>query len=280
MKLIGKSIISAVSAMVLIMCASSTMADTVLSTTTFGSLADGYGGFNAEVTTPLTGLPAPAWTLETTGVRMSNAPTNDSGQVNSTLLNEFILTQTAGYSYQITGVMDWISTYAADNNRAGILLFANSNDLAGADSGLSLQYNLGNGQIRILAGGVNGATEDASNVAYGGLSGSNAIGTTFTFVADVAFDGLNIDVDFTLIDENDYSQTTSASVVAADYLGPYFGFGTRGRIRNTSPGVNDFPFIYEANSFEIIETVPVPEPSSLALLGLGGLMLLNWRRRA
>lgn len=252
----------------LLACSSPAMA----ALTTFGSDNDGYGGFTAEVST-IVPTPAPAWTLETDAARMTNDPITDSGQVNSSLLKQFVLDRTAGNSYTITGVLDWVSTYASDNNRAGILLFANTGDLAGADSGLSLQYNIGNGQIRILNGGVNGSVEDLSNVAYNGLSGAAAIGTTFSFVADVEFVGTEVAVDFTLIDENSFSQTTSATVDAANFTGEFFGFGTRGRVRNTTPGTNDAGFIYDAKSFEV-----VPEPGSLALLGLGGLCLM--RRRA
>lgn len=245
------------------------------SLTTFGSANEGYGGFTAQVSTLLPEkTPAPAWTLDANAARMTNAATNDSGQVNSSLLNEVTLTRTAGSAYTITGVIDWVSTYAADNNRAGILLFATSGDLAGADTGLSLQLNLGIGTFRVLTAGVNGGTTLVT-ATYNGLNGASAVGTVFTFVADVTFVGTNIDVDFTLIDQNSFAQTISTTVAAASYTGEFFGFATRGRVRGTTPGVNDVPFIYDAKSFQV---AAVPEPASAALLGLGALAALRRRR--
>ena len=222
--------------------------------TTFGSDNEGYGGFTASVSS-ITPTPAPAWTLEATAARFTNGPTTDSGQVNSSLLKEFILSRTDGSTATITGVLDLVSTYAADNNRFGISLFANTVDLAGIDTGLSLQYNLGSGSMQIR-NGVNGTTPVTA--AYGGLSGASAVGTTFTFLADVAFVGTDIEIDFTLTDQNNFSQTLSHTVVAADFTGTHFGFGTRGRVRNTIAGTNDFPFIYNAKTFTVVDTPPPP----------------------
>lgn len=178
----------------------------------FGSDNDGYGGFTAEVST-IVATPAPAWTLETDAARMTNAPTADSGQVNSSLLREYTLDRTPGSSYTITGVLDWVSTYAADNNRAGIMLFATSGNLAGADSGLSLQYNIGSGAFRIAGGGVNGS--DLATASYGVVAErADRIGTVFTYIADIAFVGTDIEVDFTL-NNGVTSQSLSTTVAAA-----------------------------------------------------------------
>ncbi|MCB1130093.1 MAG: PEP-CTERM sorting domain-containing protein [Verrucomicrobiae bacterium] len=229
--------------------------------TLFGTDNDGYGGFTADVSAGGS-TPAPEWGLTTTSARMTNAPTGDSGQVNSSLLKLFNLNRTSGTSYTITGLIDIVNTYAADNNRFGISLFANTIDLAGIDSGLSLQHNLGTGAFRILSGGVNGST--LVSATYGGLNGSSAIGSTFTYQADLAFVGTDIEVDFTLTDQNNFSQTVSTTVAAAGLSGEYFGFGTRGRVRSTVPGTNDIPFIYDARSFDV---TLVPEPSPALLLG-------------
>jgi hypothetical protein len=226
----------------------------------FGSDNEGYGGFAAGASA-IVPTPAPAWELTATAARFTNGPTADSGQVNSSLLKQYTLDRTEGSSCTITGVIDIVSTYAADNNRFGILIFATSGDLTGADTGLSLQHNLGNGQFRILNGGVNGSGVTTYNVAatYNGLNGASAIGTTFTYRAELTFVGTDIGVDFTLTDQNDFSQTLSTTVPAADFTGTYFGFGTRGRVRSTVPGTNDIPFIYDAKSYSVIN---VPAPSS------------------
>lgn len=240
--------------------------------TTFGSDNDGYGGFTAEVST-IVPTPSPAWTLEANGARMTNGPTGDSGQVNSSLLKEYTLTRTSGTSYTIAGVLDIVSTYAADNNRFGISLFANTVDLTGINTGLSLQHNLGTGNFLILGGGIVGST--LASASFGGLNLASAIGTTFTYQADIAFVGTDIEIDFTLIDENNFSQTISATVAAASYAGTHFGFGTRGRVRNTIVGTNDAPFIYDARSFDV---TMIPEPSAMLLLS-GGIFGWTMLRR-
>jgi hypothetical protein len=222
--------------------------------TVFGTDNDGYGGFTAHVavTDPAT---VPGWAELADAVQFGNDGTSNTGFVNSNLLKEYNLSRTDGSSATITGVIDIVSTYAADNNRFGISLFATSDGIAGADTGLSLQHNLGNGQFRILAAGVNGSILNV-NANYLGLNLADAIGTTFTYRADIAFVGTNIEIDFTLTDQNDFSQTLSITVAAADYPGTYFGFGTRGRVRNNNPGVNDIPFIYDAKTFSVVDVPP------------------------
>lgn len=243
-------------------------------TTTFGSDNDGYGGFTAD-NSLIIPTPEPEWTLGTSGAIFTNGPIGDSGQVNSSLLKQFTLDRTAGMSYTITGIADWTSTYAADNNRLGILLFSSSDDITGADSGISLQVNAGTNTIRFLLGGVNGTQNTSATLS--GVTGADLIGQTLTYSADVDFVGTDINIDFTLsAPVNSYSQTISATVAAADYTGDFFGFGSRGRQRSTTPGVNDIPFVYEAKSFDVSV---IPEPSTLALLGAAAGMLHLLRRR-
>lgn len=238
----------------------------------FGSDNDGYGGFTSGISSSL-GSPLPTWSEELNGVRFTNAPTNDSGQVNSSLLRQFTLDRTDGRSFTITGVADWTSTYAgSDNNRLGIALFATSDDLAGAETGLSLHVNLSASQIRITPG-VNGTA--ISSAALSGVTNTQLIGQTLTYVAAISFVGSNIEIDFTLsAPVNSYSQTISTTVAAASYTGDNFGFSSRGRVRNTSVGVNDSPFIYEAQSFTV-----VPEPTTMGLVfGALGVGLMVRRR--
>ncbi|MCB1134449.1 MAG: hypothetical protein KDN05_25265, partial [Verrucomicrobiae bacterium] len=82
---------------------------------------------------------------------------------------------------------------------------------------------------------------------------------------DLTFVGTDIEIDFTLTDQNDFSQLIEATVAAGDFPGTYFGFGTRGRVRYTVPGTNDIPFIYDAKSYSVIE-VPAPSPAPPTLV--------------
>lgn len=239
-------------------------------TTVFGSGNDGFGGFTSGTSDVIN----TAWTNETTGLRFTNDGVGNNGQVNSSLLKEFTLDRSSGSTYTFTGEADWISSYAADNNRLGISLFSTSGDIAGADSGLSLQVNIGNGTISI-SNGVNGTlVETTSSAALSGATGADLIGETLTFTALVAFVGADMDIDFTLAAPDlSYSQTVSATVLAAGYGGDFFGFSSRGRVRGTDTRID--PFIYEANSFSV-----VPEVSAYAFLfGGAALGFVAVRRR-
>jgi hypothetical protein len=245
-------------------------------TTIFGSDNDGLGGFNAVAGSSIAS-PAPAWTITSTGAVFTNAPTPavppdpnpDSGQVNSSLLKEYVLNRSSGNTYTITGVADLTSTYAADNNRLGISLFATADTLAGIDSGLSLQVNLGGGILSIRNGGVNGSST-VSSASLSGAAAGDLISETLIYTAVLGFTGTDIDVSFTLAAPDlSYSQTISGTVDAASFPGEHFGFGSRGRVRN-----GNADFIYDAKSFSV-----VPEPSSALLAGLFGAAVLLRRRR-
>jgi hypothetical protein len=235
-------------------------------TTVFGSDNDGFGGFAANTAD----ADNTSWTNETTGVLFTNDGAGNAGFVNTSLLKEFILDRNNGSSYTITGTVDLQSTYAADNNRIGMSIFSTSTDLAAADTGLSLQVNLGNGQMRIV-NGVNGS--EITSTALSGVTATELIGQTITYTTVILFTGTDIDVDFTLSSPvNSYTQTISGTVDAASFTGENFGFGTRARVRGTD--TRTAPFIYEAKSFSVI-----PEPSSAMLTGLLGAFALLRRRR-
>jgi hypothetical protein len=212
--------------------------------------------------------------LESGAMRYTNDPTTDSGQVNGSLLDIFSLSRTAGTSYTFTGVLDLISGYAADNNRVGVSLFATNSAVSGIDGGISAQVNYGANTI-LLRPGVNGTAIISSNLV--GVTGADLIGQTLTYTIDVDFVGTDMNIDFTLSAPiNSFSQTVSATVAAASYTGDYFGFGTRARVRNTTPGVNDIGQVYDIKTFTI---EAIPEPSTVSMVALMGGALLFIRRR-
>lgn len=239
--------------------------------TVFGSDNEGYGGFasGASASSPAT-TPAPAWVITSTGAQFTNAPTEpiiapattpDSGQVNSSLLKEFILDRSDGKSYAITGVIDLVSAVAADNNRFGISIFANPGDLAGIDTGLSLQLNIGTTNSQSIRLGIN-STVNSPTPPISPITNANFVGKTLTFEGLITFIGSDVKVDFTVRasglftgPENDipYAQTITHTVTAASVPGNFFGFGSRGRVRN-----GNLAHIYEAKSFSIVDTSPPP----------------------
>jgi len=225
--------------------------------TVFGSDNDGYGGFTAAVTT-IAPTPAPGWELTAGAARFTNNPATDSGQVNSSLLQQIALDRTDGSSYTMTGIVEWTSTYAADNNRLAISLFRTSDLETSFDTGLTLLVNVGAASNQLqMRTGYNGTTVIQASLS--GVTSAQLIGQTLTYVADMAFVGSDIEIDFTLsAPVNSYSQTISATVAQSSFAGEYFGFSARGRVRKATPGVNDIPFIYDAKSFSVVNMTPPP----------------------
>jgi hypothetical protein len=81
----------------------------------------------------------------------------------------------------------------------------------------------------------------------------------------LTFVGSNIEIDFTMTDQNNFSQLLEATVVAADFTGTHFGFGTRARVRGTDTRIA--PFIYDAKSFTVIDVPATTSgPFTLSIL--------------
>jgi hypothetical protein len=238
----------------------------VPSDSTFGSSNDGLDGFTADATL------ASAWSVESDGALFTNLGDTDNGQVNSSLLKDFAVDPFFGaQGYTFSATVDWISGDSVNNNRLGLGLFAETGDAAGATgTGLSLQYNVGDGNILITNAGVNGPPVSTVD-SYGGRLIGDGV---FVFDGEVLFDGNDANVTFTLTDPDGYEQSVSATVFRFDLIGNFFGTSSRARVRN--PG--DPEFIYEVQEFSVAEVVP--EPSSYGLiLGAFSLASLGLRRR-
>ena len=236
------------------------------STTNFGTGGDGQAGFTADLEDG-----SQQWTTEAGFVTMTQ--TGPSGLRNSSLLDQASLVRTEGSSYTFTGVMNWVGGYADDNNRTGLLLFADDSAVAGDAEGLSLQWNIDTGSNLVaIRSGLNGT--ELNTAAKNGISGAGVFGNTFTYSGNVTFTGGNIDVAFTLSDPDNTTTSVSTTVLAADYPGEFFGFGSRNRTRNdTDPS--------QVLSFDTLEVAVIPEPSSgFFLLGsLAFWTVLGSRRR-
>ena len=237
------------------------------STTIFGSNNDGLAGFNTS-----TEDASQAWSNETNAVTMTQV--GASGLNNSGLLDQANLVRSAGSSYTFTGVMTWEGGYADDNNRTGLMLFADDAGVVGDSEGLSLQWNIDTGRNEVaIRTGLNGPI--LTSATKNGISGVDVFGSTFTYEGTVSFvDATNLSIDFNLRDADNTSTSLSTTVLAADYSGEFFGFASRNRTRNESDPD-------QVLSFESFQVSVVPEPSGpLLLLGSLGFFAAFSRRRA
>lgn len=225
--------------------------------TNFGSDNDGFGGFTGNFETDAG--TNKSWTLVADAARYTNAD-NPSGLANASLLEQFNLNRSAGNSYSFTGVSTWVSTYADDNQRSGLMLFADDVAAVGDDEGLAMILNIDSGNFEIRAG-VNGT--EFQSATYNGINNASAIGSTYTYLGEIEFTngGLDINVGFTLTDANDFSQTLNATISAAAFTGEFFGFANRTRVRGDTGRDVDF-----VNDYESLSVTVVPEPEAVSLL--------------
>lgn len=256
----------------LALCATSAMAVPV--SVTFGSDNDGLGGFANP-----TPVGTEVWSTSADSVNYAFGEIDEDEAHTSSLLRSFSLDTSDGQSYTIEGTVTLTAGYGDDNNRIGLLLF-NDNATQTSDGGGGLWLRLhadsnSSGGIGIadgIAGTVLQGITPASNLS-GSYSGDSWIGTTVTFKGDIEYTAGNINVDFTFTDQDNISDTVSTTVSAASYTGTHFGFTSKWRQRGDDGSARNAPAAFDYKSFSI-----VPEPSSLALLGLGGLCVLRRRR--
>ncbi|BCX49062.1 hypothetical protein HAHE_29700 [Haloferula helveola] len=229
---------------------------------TFGSNNDGLAGFTQST-------PADAdeiWTEQTDSVQYRN---QSPGTRNSSFLRAFSVDRAAGRSYRIEGTLTLTDGYTDDNNRVGIYLFGDSQEVPNeAEAGaFSLIFNTddsssagppgNNADDRIyLANGIdNGVLASQIRTQTITPYAQDLFGTTITLSVDFTFtsDG-NIDVEGRLTTADGEVTTVSTSVVAADYPGNFFGFVTRARARNIlvnppSPEDRSLPWVMDYVSF-------------------------------
>jgi hypothetical protein len=111
--------------------------------------------------------------------------------------------------------------------------------------------------IRFYNDGFNAGTVTEQN-----WTGSQAAAAVYSMTLVGIYVGSDLNLSFTVVDENDHSQTINHTLAAASYSGDFAGFG--GRAQQRTVVFNDFAV--------------VPEPALLSLLGLGALAMLRRRR--
>jgi hypothetical protein len=276
-------------------CTSPAMAVPV--TTTFGSDNDGLGGFShTAIDNTNTFLATQAGSVQ---YRNQNLGTLDAG-----FIRQFSIDRTAdsGLVYTVSGTFTVSDGYADDNNRLGLVLFTDPTTvLSRSNSGqIGIIWNTDDGSVNQGPTGNN--AQDSLNI----LNGFNNVdadvsvpkvlrnqtteyaqdllqGSQITISADFWFTGTDIMIEASMTDAGGVTNIGTATVLATDFTGDYFGFASAYRARNydgtpdPTGAARDNPLVQDYESFSI--TV-VPEPSSLALMGLGGLLAFRRRRSA
>lgn len=241
-------------ALAFVLSVASTMAAFVDTSVNFGSANDGFGGF-----TPVTdnGI----WAEQENSVVYTN---NFGGRDNSGLLRDLSLSASAGNAYSFSSTFNVVELRDNAFNRVALSLFTTNNTVAGLDSGIHLMF-IDNETIQI-SNGINSFDFTTSTNWNGAVFGPGL----FTLDGTVSFVGTNAEIDLTVTDYNDYSQTLSFTNAASDFaLGGYAGIGMRTR----SPAAD----VFEVQDFS---AAVVPEPATIGLFGVCGAALMFIRRRA
>lgn len=243
--------------------------------TLFGSGRDGYGGF-----TPSVMGSGENWSLQPTSVRYINDDADgpggaEGGTQNGSLLKQYVIDRAGGATHRIQGVVRLTNGYAGDNNRVGIYLFGNTANPSRttAETGdLHLILNLDTNTISIT-NGINGTTL-ASTAKLGTLQRAALFGTDMVFTAEVVFTGANINVTFSMTDQNFVITSVSTTVAASGFTGEFFGFATRARTRGTVGKTN--PWTMDYKNFGITDTGVPAAPAGLSARADDGFVVIDW----
>jgi len=207
------------------------------------------------------------------GVEIRRNDTGAGGFENAALLQDFTGNGLGGgatndftVSTRFT-ITEWDVANVNNDRFGAIQLFSDTADAAGIDSGISFQLwgdsGTDNDDFSIRTGGPNGSVETETDLGF-----DFALNDVFDLTVVGTFSGTTLSVDFSVVRNGGTAQTIStdfdAVTDAAILDGAFSGVAERFK---DSTGT-------EYSSFSI-----VPEPASLALMGLGGLMMLGRGRR-
>jgi hypothetical protein len=195
------------------------------------------------------------------------------GWLSFTSVGSGIKTNSASYYVQSGGLQANAPTVAAGGLYYYALLFSTT-PLSGPASAWSQPDVSSTSQIIIATNNAVGGAEESVN--NGQIPTTLTAGTTY----DVAVAGWSASLGSTWSQvQGEFGNGTlnGSSWIANGF----FGFVNGGTITPaaSSPGSSIFPTVYTNGSLILYAVQPVPEPTTLALAGLGGLSMLLIRRR-